>query len=355
MKPVSLCVVGTGAFATGICVSLAHQLRTPATLTIAARSLADAQALAVESGVRARAAGGDLTVDAESVRLDSVESAAEFISRVRPDVVVNVVSPQPPSELHDATGAWPSLVRAAGFAVTLPLQAVLAARLAAAIAQARPDCSFVNAAYPDGVNPVLRAMKLPVLCGLGNVALFDAALRNGLSRPFGELRVVGHHCHLSATPGVPEARAWFGEQELLDVTALLAAARTLPRATANSIAACAAGTFLRKLVSDERFNTSLPGPDGLPGGYPVTVDSGKISVDLPREITLSEAVALNEAWSRTEGAWVTHNGEVRFSGVAADALARHGLDDLAGGFAVADLEDVATTLAEARETLGGLR
>lgn len=352
MPPASICVVGTGTFAAGICASLAQQLHPTVTLTVAARSSAAARALADTTSVRASSAGIRLAVGAETVSLSSVADAEEFVARLMPDIVVHVVSPQSPSELHGAAGAWTDLVREAGLGVTLPLQAVLAARLAAAVAHARPQCLFVNAVYPDSVNPLLRQLDLPVFCGLGNVAVLDAAVRAKLSLTReSDLRVVGHHCHLSASGRVPEARIWSDGRELPDVTALLASVRALPREVTNSIAATSAGAFLSRLVGGEPFSASVPGPHGLPGGYPVTVRRREISVNLPEKIAVGEAVALNEAWSVAEGARVTSDCEVRFSEIAADALIRHGLRDLAGGFAVADLEDAAAELAELRETL----
>jgi hypothetical protein len=269
-----------------------------------------------------------------------------------PDIIVHVVSPQSPSELHDGANAWGNLVRQAGLGVTLPLQAVLAARLAAAVAHVRPQCLFLNAAYPDSVNPLLRQLGLPVFCGLGNVAVLDAAVRAKLSLTGeSELRIIGHHCHLSAVRDVPEARVWCGGRELPDVTEVLAAVRALPRAVTNSIAASAAGSLLCRLVADESFSANVPGPRGLPGGYPVTVSHREISVDLPDGVEIGEAMALNETWSAAEGAWVTFDGEVRFAEHVADLLARHGLQDIAEGFAVADLEGAAAVVAELRETL----
>jgi hypothetical protein len=182
--------------------------------------------------------------------------------------------------------------------------------------------------------------------------VLDAAVRASLSLTReSELRIIGHHCHLTAKQGVPEARVWSGGRELPDVTAVLASVRALPRTVTNSIAATAAATLLRRLVGGESFSANVPGPHGLPGGYPVTVSRRELSVDLPDDLTIGEAVALNEAWSTTEGAWVTPDGTVRFGEIATDALARHGLPDIADGFAVADLEGAAADLARLREKL----
>lgn len=41
--------------------------------------------------------------------------------------------------------------------------------------------------------------------------------------------------------------------------------------------------------------THVPGPNGLPGGYPVRVSSQGVAVTLPDGLTLQEAIRLNEA------------------------------------------------------------
>jgi hypothetical protein len=53
------------------------------------------------------------------------------------------------------------------------------------------------------------------------------------------------------------------------------------------------------------FNTGImthsPGPNGLPGGYPVRLDAKGAEVILPEGLTLEEAIRLNEESQRLDG------------------------------------------------------
>jgi len=47
--------------------------------------------------------------------------------------------------------------------------------------------------------------------------------------------------------------------------------------------------------------THVPGPNGLPGGYPVRVHGGKVSLRLPSGLSEAEAVARNEQSATRDG------------------------------------------------------
>lgn len=47
--------------------------------------------------------------------------------------------------------------------------------------------------------------------------------------------------------------------------------------------------------------THLPGPDGLPGGYPVTIDADKVTVRLPPFFTVAQATEANQRWAWRDG------------------------------------------------------
>ena len=64
-----------------------------------------------------------------------------------------------------------------------------------------------------------------------------------------------------------------------------------------------------------------PGPNGLPGGYPVTVSSRGVKVDLPEEISLVEAVELNELAQTYDGVQkIEADGRVQFTSHAAATI-----------------------------------
>ena len=95
---------------------------------------------------------------------------------------------------------------------------------------------------------------------------------------------------------------------------------------------------------------SLPGPCGLPGGYPVRLAAGEISLDLPASLTRSEAIAWNLRYEQDSGLVVGPDGRATYTGILRERLATLSAD-LAGGFHVSDIEDVYRTMNALRARL----
>ncbi len=58
---------------------------------------------------------------------------------------------------------------------------------------------------------------------------------------------------------------------------------------------------LGALLSDEPVSLHSPGPGGLPGGYPVILSREGAKVDLPEDITLDQAIAMNQEAQTYDG------------------------------------------------------
>ncbi|MCZ0991411.1 hypothetical protein O1M54_48450 [Streptomyces diastatochromogenes] len=177
---------------------------------------------------------------------------------------------QSPWEATRAPSAWTDLLSAGGFGIALPLHAVLARNVAQAIRSSRVPTLFVNACYPDAVNPLLHAEGLPVFCGVGNSATLAASLRAVLRPQAGErLRVLAHHAHLHA-PADPadEARVWLDDRPVPHVGELLTAHRACSREELNAVTGHTAAVLAARLAAEQEVHADLPGPLGLPGGYP---------------------------------------------------------------------------------------
>ena len=88
-----------------------------------------------------------------------------------------------------------------------------------------------------------------------------------------------------------------------------------------------------------------PGPLGLPGGYPVSIGDGKIAVPSIRDLSLDEAISINEQSHQFDGiARIEENGAVVLTeaaiGVMRDSL---GYDN--GTVQPAEVDDHANELA----------
>lgn len=363
---IDVLVVGNGALATAVCAGLAaaHRDDDPAdiaagvtagfTVTVAARDPDAAARTALTAAIRAAGAGVPVRFASRALGSVTGELAA---GALRPAVIVVCASHQSPYEHRDRPSAWTSLLRAGGFGLGLALQATLVSRLAAAVARHSPGTVIVNGCFPDAVNPLLHALGTPVTCGIGNVATVAAALRAGLERA-GEtgvsapprLRVLAHHAQLGVPgAGTPDARAWLGADPVPDVTARLAAARALPRRELNDIAGLTGARTVLALLGRRPVAAHVPGPSGLPGGYPVTVADGAVVLDLPDGVTEAEAVGWNRRAGEADGVSVDGDRVVH-TARAARALEPH-LPDLAVGWPVHSLPDVFRRLLALRDVL----
>lgn len=291
----------------------------------------------------ARAACGGQAVTFEP-RAGEPESV---LPELDPAGVLVCASSQSPWERNSRPSAWTDLVARAGFGLTLPFQAELAARVGRLVAG---RAWLVNACFPDAVNPLLTALDIPVLCGVGNIALLAASAQAALGLPDQRrLRMLAHHVHLHAPhAGDPDALAWL-DGEPVPAAPLLAEQRAAERTELNQVTGHAAALLLVALLDDRELTTHLPGPLGLPGGYPVTVRGTRLSLRLPPGMSEAEAIEFNQQAAAADGV-VVDGPLVRFGPVAAAELERIA-PALAAGFPVTALPAATAELQHLRTEL----
>jgi hypothetical protein len=228
-----------------------------------------------------------------------------ILGNARPRVVVTCASPHSPWESGQRPSHWTELIAEWGTALTVPLQAQVAANVARCVRDASPSTLHVNACLPDLVNAILHALGLPVLCGVGNVQTLAAALQatldaRGAERETGRLRLLAHHLHLREPDRALEARAWRGTEALDDVGARLVAHRACGRRALNAVTGQVAAGTLAALATGAGLETHLPGPHGLPGGYPAIVEDRDVRLDLPAGVTLDDALDDQRRWAAAD-------------------------------------------------------
>ena len=347
----SIVVVGSGALARAVCTSIASS-PSPLTVHVVARSADRAGELCFIATTRGALNGGPARFHAVPTDVEAPGELVAALARLTPAVVVGCASHQSPWERLRSPSAWTDLLDRAGFGATLPLQSALPVAVTRALAQASPSSSFINACYPDAVNPVITALGLPVLCGVGNVGLIAATLQTRLGlTDQRHLQVLAHHHHLHA-PEDPadEARAWLHGQRLDGVGALLAAQRATTRSLLNEVTGHTIARLLGGLLGGAETLTSLPGPLGLAGGYPVRIAGRRAELNLPDGVDLAEAVAWNERMAWLDGVRVDPWGDVRFSPRVRRELAPH-LPDLAAGYRVTETAEACRRMVELRHRL----
>jgi hypothetical protein len=340
-------VAGTGAFATTLAGALAAASpaagltllgRRPSAVEAAVaavrRAATDSKALDEALGGDASASRGAAPTPGPGLGGEAIEDRVTgrvvplgidvdltpYLATERPDLVVVAASLHSPYAAAAGQDRWSALLGATEFGFTGLLQAPLAVRAAQAVE--RTGGVLVNACYPDFVNPLLAALGLPVLCGLGNVHTLAAGLTGGSGAG---ARLLAHHRHLKTSPdGDQDVRAWDDLGAPVPVADALATLRTRSRRQLNDLGAAAGGRLLADLLQGEDVATSLPGPGGLPGGYPVRVNRHGCQLDLPADLSRAEAVAWNQHHAVAEGIRVADD-RIELSGRAGDVLQERGV------------------------------
>lgn len=348
-------VAGTGAFAGALVRALARHPH-PLRLHVLSRDADRARNLAGLARDHAHLAGVRSVCGADCLDPHDPQQARRLLAALRPEVLVVAASEQSPAEGRSMPSAWTDLLARSGFGLTLPLQSAVVADLTAACAAASPDTTVVNACFPDAVNPLLHAAGLPVACGLGNVATLASALsaRLGLTDPL-RLHLLAHHAHLHA-PAEPEddARGWLDGAPLDGLRSQLAPVRSRPRQDLNEVGAAAGAVAVAALAGSGPVHIGhLPGPHGLPGGYPVTVGHREVRLRLPEGLSREQAVAWNLRCAELDGVVVDTTGTVRTTPAALTALRAH-WPDAPGTYGPTDLASVRDRLLRLRSRLRAL-
>ncbi|MGB8128202.1 MAG: potassium transporter TrkA [Candidatus Angelobacter sp.] len=347
----TILIVGSGSLARAISYSSALVLSRPHRVIVCARSRDQLNEIMYVS--RAKAASIESPVIFDSVEFEAESGdAGRLLSSIQPDVVVNCASYYSPWEDIHQPSSWTKLLRSAGFGFTLPLQAAFAVKFAKAVAEHSRPALFINGCYPDAVNPLLRALDLPVFCGIGNIALLAATLRSSLALlPQQHLQVIAHHLHLyTPKPGVDEAQAWVDGKRCQNVGSLLVSQRTSGGLEVNKVIGCTAAVLLRDIIDGRDVETHVPGPFGLPGGYPVRITGTRMELDLPPDLSEQKAIAWNEKIAVADGVKILPSGYVEF-GESTKHAVRQYLPQIPDGFHASEIDKVTRSMLELRARL----
>ena len=299
--------------------------------------LADFNAGRVGRSVAMLACCHDAAVAFEEVDGRDRAALATLIRKVRPDLVIQAASLVSPWSIigrdHPVAGA----IGAAGIGIQLPGQLPVVLNLMQVIRDLGRNIPVANLSMPDIIHPILATRGLAPTIGLGNVSIQHLRVLAALkarreASPAGRaplVRLIGHHQQvygvMQATPPDDPAnrvRVYLGEAGERDDGLAYEGTPFPPGPVYNVITAAAALPVLGALLPEavpRRF--SAPGPLGLPGGYPVTIDQGEVALDLPAGVDPDEAVAFNHRIGRLDGvAEIGPDGAVRFTGAAEAAV-----------------------------------
>jgi hypothetical protein len=352
-RPCHVVVLGTGAFAGALVRAFASRASGPTVVHVVSRDRDRARHLAGLANAHAVLADRSVRFCPHHLDVSAGADLRPLLGRHQPRVLAVCSSDHSPAETRGLPSAWTRLIHAAGFGVTLPLQAATALRAASAAAEASPGTAVVNACFPDAVNPLLHGAGLPVLCGLGNVSTLVALVRSELRLgDESRLKVLAHHAHLHAPPTPDqELRAWLDDRPLTAVHDVLGRGRRRPRADLNEIGAAAGAAVLDALTHPREYYAGhVAAPQGRPGGYPVVITGHSVAVRLPPGMSERQAIACNQQWSALDGITVDRQGKAHFTPAALDALRDH-WPDAPAAFGLQDIEDLRARQLALRERL----
>ncbi|MBN9886940.1 hypothetical protein [Salipiger abyssi] len=348
-------ITGTGMFAGRIALDIAATAKAPVTVVIAGRNLARLQWLQTAGNARAAMFGTPVRFRAHRTDLMEDGASEALLSELKPRLVVQAASIQTSSVISDKGSRWTQLVAEGGLSATAVFQALISSRMAAAISKLCPGTPLINCSFPDVVNGMIAAMGHDVLCGTGNVAILSNVFRGSPNRPKGRLRVLAHYQCLKPWRQPPKERTgpaprvFADETEIADPFLTFSDCKLTPE-PAIEISGASGVTLILALSAGQPWSGHVPGPNGLPGGYPVTVsETGAMSLDLPASLAEDAAIAWNDAFEHQSGLTVS-GGAARYNGRLAELLRAEGFAH-AEGFDVVDLETVCADMRALRDRL----
>jgi hypothetical protein len=252
------------------------------------------------------------------IDLRDVDATAETIARLQPQLIFNCATLQTwwlrkklPAETGDR-------LTEAGSGPWLSTHLALSRRLMLAVRASDFQGHVINSGIPDISNAVLAKRGLAPTIGLGNIDLLISPLRMGVARRLDvPVRNVGvyailHHYHTTHfrkhAGGAPPyfLRVMVGDQDVtgqFDTDLLLhqVSQDRFSGADGNAVVAASGVKNGLALLRDSGLLTHSPGPQGLPGGYPVRLSACGAEVVLPTGVTLEQALAYAEAGQRADG------------------------------------------------------
>jgi hypothetical protein len=350
-------IFGTGAFAQRIACDLAATAGRPARVAIAGRNALRLAYIRTAAQARAAMFARSLVVETHAADLRESGALGELLGTLRPSVIVQAASLQPASVISAAANGWTRLVAEGGLSASAVFQAVLTSRVARGAALASPASRLINCCFPDVANGIVAGMGLPIDCGIGNIAILAhafAALLEGSPKP--RLQMLSHYQNIQAwrrPPGERSgrcARVWIEGKEIQDVFSRFAAVQ-LTSEPVIDISGASGVSLMLAMAQGEDWSGHVPGPAGLPGGYPVALKGGgRICLELPAGIDRKAAIAWNAGYEAENGLLVGADGRARYTGRLYDALKAES-PDIAAGFHVCDLEEVWGAMRALRERL----
>ena len=247
-----------------------------------------------------------------SIDLNQKEEVAEFVRREAPDLILNAATMQtwwlpdllPPEKA--------SILRGVRFGAWLPIHLTLSIKLMEALRDASFQGVTLTTPLPDVVNCILHRLDLTPTCGIGNIDEIVAKVRILAAKRLGtiledvQVMMVAHHAleeHAFGERDDPEVAPWYlqvkhkGEDITERIRANDLVLAPYPVSSGPVMHFSTAGSAVRMIracFSSSNELVHAPGPNGMPGGYPLIVSKTDMKPAPIEGLTLEKAVDINE-------------------------------------------------------------
>lgn len=355
-RKTDILISGTGAFSGRIALDLAATSQETLHVVIAGRNRDRLNWLKTACNARASMFSRPISFDTYEIDLVQEGATDKLIADTRPTIAVQGASIQTSSVISDTGTQWTQLVAEGGLSATAVFQALISSRMARSISKLSPETGLINCGFPDVVNGMIADMDFKVLSGTGNVAILSNVFAGakGISDQ-SRVQVIAHYQNLAAwrkpaseRVGTRPCRVFIDGQEIGDVFKEFESVK-LTTEPAIEISGASGVTLIAAYAANKPWIGHVPGPNGLPGGYPVKLQDKILSLNLPDSVSEQDAIAWNASFEEEKGL-IVKNGRAQYTGALLAALTRHGFR-YADGFDVDDLETVCEDMLKLRDRL----
>lgn len=309
-SPTTLLLIGAGSLGRAILLDLC---RAELPLRIVATSLHPHVLEPFLSLLRVSSAARGFEARLEGIELDlrAADRATQKIASIQPDIVLMTATRQTWWLLQLFPERIRLALQEAGYGPWLPVHFDLTHRLMKILQGLGMQSRAITASYPDVINSVLGCLGMAPRTGFGNVDEIVAQVRVRVAEHFRiplatvSVLLVAHHALQAALSGrssnalPPYALRIEAEEEgRLDsalARRLLLRPHPLPPGPAiHTLTAACATRLIRSLLFPAGEILHVPGPGGLPGGYPVRLQGRRLEVERFDGMSLEQMIEINQ-------------------------------------------------------------
>jgi len=251
----------------------------------------------------------------------NIDQTAATIVQFQPDIIFCAATIQRWGAISTLPKPLAERLYAAQMGPWLPMHLTLVYKLMQAVEQTGLDIKVMNASYPDVVNTVLAKVGLVPTIGVGDLANNIPALRKSvalkLGKPLEQVEVFffaqrylsyrmsragnagGAPFHLTALVNGENVTHLLDMETIFEF--LPTKLKRIEGTPGQIMTAASAAIVFDGVVNNTGIITHAPGPNGLPGGYPVRVTSDRVQILLPEGLTIEEAIRVNQESLRFDG------------------------------------------------------